>query len=136
MILENDIEKYLIKKVKALGGLTFKFTSPGTRAVPDRIVIYNGLTVFVELKAPHRNLRADQSLMGMRMINKGGAVIMINSFEKVDWLLHVLKGYTEGHCRFSTPQEMITEFLMCFGNSEAFDKWKREEGHLYESNPS
>lgn len=52
-MLEKDIEKALVKRVKALGGLCEKFTSPNRRAVPDRIVtLQDGVVIFVELKAP------------------------------------------------------------------------------------
>lgn len=49
---EKRIEQRLIDGVKALGGMTFKFISPGAAGVPDRVVILPGGTVhFVELKA-------------------------------------------------------------------------------------
>lgn len=52
-MLERDIERALCKRVKELGGLCEKFTSPGRRSVPDRLVILpGGRIVFVELKAP------------------------------------------------------------------------------------
>ena len=52
-MLERDVEAALVKRVKALGGLCEKFTSPSARSVPDRIVtLPGGKIVFVELKAP------------------------------------------------------------------------------------
>ena len=52
-MLERDIEKALVKRVKALGGMAEKFTSPSRRSVPDRIVTMpDGQIIFVELKAP------------------------------------------------------------------------------------
>ena len=48
---ESQIEARLGQGVKAKGGLCFKFTSPGTPGVPDRIVITPaGRICFVELK--------------------------------------------------------------------------------------
>lgn len=52
MRTEKDIENYLKKKTK---GLCLKFTSPGTIGVPDRIVVMNTGTFFVEVKAPGKN---------------------------------------------------------------------------------
>jgi hypothetical protein len=53
MMLERDVEKALVNRVKALGGLCEKFTSPSARSVPDRIVtLPGGRVIFVELKAP------------------------------------------------------------------------------------
>lgn len=53
MILERDIEKKLVARVKALGGMCEKFTSPNKRSVPDRIVtLPSGRIIFVECKRP------------------------------------------------------------------------------------
>lgn len=52
-MLESTIEKALVKRVKSLGGKCEKFTSPGRRSVPDRLVTLPGnQIIFVELKAP------------------------------------------------------------------------------------
>lgn len=52
-MLEKTIEAALIKRVKALGGMAEKYTSPNKRSVPDRIVtLPGGRIIFVELKAP------------------------------------------------------------------------------------
>jgi hypothetical protein len=53
MILERDVEKKLVARVKALGGMCEKFTSPNKRSVPDRIVtLPGGRIIFVECKRP------------------------------------------------------------------------------------
>lgn len=53
MMLEKDIERAFVARVKSLGGMAEKFTSPGCRFVPDRLVTMpGGRIVFVELKAP------------------------------------------------------------------------------------
>lgn len=49
---EPEIEKKLKDEIKALGGLCWKFVSPGTRGVPDRIIVLpGGKIIFAELKA-------------------------------------------------------------------------------------
>jgi hypothetical protein len=54
-MLEKKIEAALCKRVKELGGLCEKFTSPGKRSVPDRVVtLPNNRIIFVELKAPNK----------------------------------------------------------------------------------
>ena len=51
--LEKDIESYLCKEIKRLGGTAYKFTSPGRRSVPDRLcVLPGGVIAFIECKAP------------------------------------------------------------------------------------
>lgn len=53
MTLEKDVEAALVRRVKAMGGLCEKFTSPGRRSVPDRLVTMpDGQIIFVELKRP------------------------------------------------------------------------------------
>ena len=49
---EKDTEKYLVEQVEAIGGLCYKFTSPGRKNVPDRVCLFpKGITVWVETKS-------------------------------------------------------------------------------------
>ena len=48
---EKDIERFLVNGVKKLGGVAYKFVSPGNAGVPDRLIVMPGGRVyFVELK--------------------------------------------------------------------------------------
>lgn len=59
--LEKDVEQALVRRVKQLGGIADKFTSPGKRSVPDRLVtLPDGRIVFVELKRPGQKPTAKQ----------------------------------------------------------------------------
>lgn len=50
---ERDIEAHLVRRVKELGGVAYKFTSPANRGVADRVVcLPDGSTWFIEVKAP------------------------------------------------------------------------------------
>ena len=50
-MLEREIEKRLVAKVRSMGGEAIKFTSPASRGWPDRLVIFpGGRIAFVELK--------------------------------------------------------------------------------------
>lgn len=50
---EADIERYLVKRVKALGGEVRKVVWPGRRNAPDRVVMLPDLScMWVELKHP------------------------------------------------------------------------------------
>jgi len=60
-MLENTIEKGLIRECKKLKWLCYKFTSPGRRSVPDRLVVKtDGQIFFVELKAPGKKETKNQ----------------------------------------------------------------------------
>ncbi len=55
---EKTVESKLVQAVKSLGGIAFKFVSPGYDGVPDRLVLLpQGKIAFIELKAPSKKLR-------------------------------------------------------------------------------
>ena len=84
---EKEIENHLVRKVKKLGGLCFKFISPGNAGVPDRIVIKNGKLVFIELKAPGKEVRALQRLQIDKLLKHEQTVYVADSKEKIDLIL-------------------------------------------------
>ncbi|NSW84445.1 MAG: VRR-NUC domain-containing protein [Syntrophothermus sp.] len=84
-MLESDIEKYLINAVKSIGGLVWKFVSPGTRGVPDRIVaLPEGRTFYVELKKPGEKPKQLQLKRHKQLRDRGHQVYVIDSLTGVD----------------------------------------------------
>lgn len=50
---ESTFERYVVNKVKSVGGRAFKWVCPGVSGAPDRICIFpGGKIVFIELKRP------------------------------------------------------------------------------------
>ena len=87
MVSEKEIEAYLRIRVKKLGGIAYKFTSPGNDGVPDRLVLLpNGSISFVELKAPGKKPSKLQMVQINRIKNLGFEVNVIDSKELVDKL--------------------------------------------------
>jgi hypothetical protein len=84
---ERDIEKYLVKKIKGIGGLCYKFQSPGNAGVPDRICIIAGRVFFVELKAPTKKPTALQAVKIKEIRERGGVVFVIDTLYGVDNLI-------------------------------------------------
>jgi len=99
---ERDIEAYLVKSVKALGGEVRKVQWVGRRGAPDRLVMlpahtlrerallaYNDIsrTIWVELKAPGKKAEPHQLREHKRMEKMGQRVVVIDSLEGVDDLL-------------------------------------------------
>jgi len=90
---ERDIEAYLRDRVKALGGIAYKFVSPGHAGVADRIVCMPGGVVwFVEVKAPGGKLSPLQRLFEVQMSQLDMRYVTIWSKDEVDqwienWLL-------------------------------------------------
>lgn len=76
-MLEKEVEKYLVREVKKIGGVSFKFISPGNAGVPDRIVILPmGKVVFVELKTDKGKLSKLQTAQ-IRKISELGAEVKV-----------------------------------------------------------
>ena len=85
---ESTIEKHLVTKVKAMGGMAYKFTSPAHRGVADRVVVLPGGVVwFVELKAPGGRLSELQKIFQSDMARMNQKYACLWSKEHVDeWL--------------------------------------------------
>jgi len=90
-VLERQIEAYLVKRVKALGGVAYKFVSPANRGVSDRVVcLPDGSTWFVELKAPGGRLSPLQKHFQSEMGRMRQKYACLWSKEHVDeWLKHI-----------------------------------------------
>lgn len=81
-MLENRVERALVKRVKDLGGMCEKFTSPGRRSVPDRIVtLPGGRIIFVECKAPGKRPTELQDRDHKRRKEMGCEVVVINNIK-------------------------------------------------------
>lgn len=84
-MLEKEVEQYLVRRIKALGGKAEKFTSPGRRSVPDRLVtLPGGLIVFVELKAPGKKPTENQRRDHDWRRAMGCTVLVLDSKEAID----------------------------------------------------
>ncbi len=94
-MLENEVEKYLCKKVKdELHGWALKFVSPGQNGVPDRIVLVPmGRIYFVETKAPGKKLRKLQEWVCGVIKGLGFVVLRIDTKPKVDAFISEVQNY-------------------------------------------
>lgn len=85
---ESAVEAVFAKRVRELGGLSFKF-APIVAGNPDRIVMLPGLNstegrvFFVELKANGGKLRPDQVLWHRRASEIGVNVIVLEGSDEV-----------------------------------------------------
>ena len=90
---EGKIETYLRKQAEKIGYLCLKFTSPANNGVPDRIVIGDNLTVFIELKAPGEEPRPLQRRVINNMIQRGAYVYVIDNKKDIDKLLSNMQNH-------------------------------------------
>jgi hypothetical protein len=85
---EKEIEQYLVKRVKTIGGKAFKFVSPGNNGVPDRMVcLPEGRIIFAELKATGCKTRPSQDQQIKKLYDLGFDVYVIDSKEMIDQLI-------------------------------------------------
>ena len=77
---ERDVEKFLVQEVKKKHGKAFKFVSPGTLGVPDRLIcLPGGITCFVELKRPGGKPRPVQRFCLLYLYHKGHRVAVVDN---------------------------------------------------------
>ena len=85
---ESEIEKYLVAKVVALGGVVRKLKWIGRRGAPDRFVKLPGKAVMlIELKAPGKVPELHQEREIKRLRDVGVHVEVIDSKELVDKII-------------------------------------------------
>ena len=89
---EKEIERYLCKRVKALGGYAYKFRSITQVGVADRIVcLPNGQTWFIELKRAGGRLSALQRIFAEEMERTRQHYACLWSTEDIEKWLNNLK---------------------------------------------
>jgi hypothetical protein len=82
-MLEKQVEKYLTKRVKESGGLTYKWISSVT-GVPDRIVFMNNSVFLVELKTETGSLSPRQILVFDDLGEQGFPVYVLRSYDDIE----------------------------------------------------
>lgn len=80
-MLESEIESEVCKYAESKGFLTYKFSSPSNRGVPDRIFVHNNLIFFIEFKTPTGKLSALQIRQAEKLHNKGFPTYVVRSIE-------------------------------------------------------
>lgn len=85
---ESEIESYLKKRVKEIGGEVRKVQWIGRRGAPDRLVMLPGrAALYVELKAPGKTVTIAQTREHNRLRAFGQQVEIVDSLAGVDLLL-------------------------------------------------
>jgi hypothetical protein len=86
--LERDVEQYLTRRVKELGGLCVKFIPDAMTGMPDRLVLLPGGRVYwVETKRPEGGrLSAVQAYRHRQLRALGFSVEICRSADDVDKL--------------------------------------------------
>lgn len=94
---EKEAEAYLREKIKAMGGLSLKWVSPGNAGVPDRIVIAPGGRVwFVEFKTEEGELTKIQEFWQKRLKRLGCRARVIKGKKGAQEFIEEVKGEIYG----------------------------------------
>lgn len=85
---ESTLERALTRAVQAHGGIAWKWVSPSTVGVPDRILIMpGGIVIFVELKTPSGRVSPTQKIIHQKLENLGANIRVVRSKEDINLLL-------------------------------------------------
>lgn len=79
--LEKEIEAKVCEYAKSKGTLCYKFVSPNTRSVPDRIFFYKGFTLLIEFKSTVGKTTSGQDREIKRLREQGMDVHVINDID-------------------------------------------------------
>lgn len=89
---EKSIEVKLVDAVKTAGGVCWKFTSPGTAGIPDRIVLLpSGRIAFVEVKAPGETPRPLQRLRIRTLRRLGFKAFVLDTPEQIGGIIDAIQ---------------------------------------------
>lgn len=91
--LEKSIENVLRKAVEDEGGVCLKWTCPGHRGVPDRMILFpGGIIAFVELKRPGAKVKAGglQEWWREKLVSFGFSCYEISTAEQAKNLVSYL----------------------------------------------
>ena len=89
---EREIERKLVARTKAMGGIAPKFTSPGFDGMPDRLILLpGGRMAFAELKAPGKKPRPLQEARHRLFRRLGLKVYVIDSMEQIGSVLNEIE---------------------------------------------
>lgn len=88
-MLEKDIEREATTEARKRGWLSYKFSSPAHRGVPDRVYIKDGRVVFIEFKTPRGRVSRLQE-RELAAINAAGVEAAVA--RSVEEALEILEG--------------------------------------------
>lgn len=119
--LEKSIENVLRKAVEDEGGVCLKWTCPGHRGVPDRMILFpGGIIAFVELKRPGVKVKAGglQEWWRQRLVGFGFRCYEISTVKQIQQLVFQL----------STESFALTTSYA----DDDYDDWADDDGCPYE----
>lgn len=89
---ERRIERALAQAARNAGGHAYKFVSPSTNGMPDRLLILPGGHIgFVELKAPGQKPRPIQTRRHEQLRALGCAVFVVDHPDQIPGVIDAIR---------------------------------------------
>lgn len=92
IVREREVERKLVRDVKAMGGFCLKLTSPSVDGLPDRLVLLHGGKIgFVELKAPGKKPRVLQVKRMKDLQDLGFKVFVVDEKSQIGGVIDAIR---------------------------------------------
>lgn len=91
---EKQIEKYLVTSLTRMGAEVRKLKFLDRNGAPDRIIMFKGVTFFVELKSHGKELQPHQEREIKRLRAVGQWVYVIDSMVGVESFIRDVRAWT------------------------------------------
>ena len=98
---ESQVEQRIIDRAKEHKGTAYKFTSPGRRSVPDRLVVCACIPLelrplFIEAKRPGKDATDPQKREHRKLRDRGATVFVADDYNIVD---AIFESICDGSCK-------------------------------------
>ena len=94
---EYVVENEFVKAVRKAGGVAYKLNSLTANGLPDRLVLFpGGKTLFVELKAPGKQMRPLQVKRRRQLQSLGFPVLCIDRFSQIKPVIDAVVSWSPG----------------------------------------
>lgn len=100
-VRESVIEAAVRDYAKATGWLVYKFVSPGSRAVPDRLFVYRSVVIFGEIKRENEKPSRQQRIRINELRKAGANVFWWSTFEAAKKRLDQYRAMADEEWQFS-----------------------------------
>ena len=109
--LEKEVEARLRDRIKAAGGVSWKFVSPNNRGVSDRVALINGRTIYIEVKRDGGKMSALQKAFMQKVLDNGGEFALVEGMGGVDDFVKKIKAERNWWIAcVQSARELITSF--------------------------
>ena len=94
---EYVVENEFVRAVRKAGGVAYKLNSLTANGLPDRLVLFfPAKTVFVELKAPGKQMRPLQRKRRYQLMKLGFPVLCIDRFSQIQPCIEAILAWNPG----------------------------------------